>query len=222
MRRFSFFLFGVEIYGTTIILICNNTGEIGMKLDMKLFARRLYTKSTHVLLGEALVFALIGVLLLFSPVGFLTGIMMVLGGALALFGVFRMISGIMATREYGGGAMDILFGIMNLVIGLLFFAYPTGSLVGIMYIFIVLFLFQAIRTFIFAINMVRLRFGHYIFNLFIAILTLVLAIALMFYPLAGAVVAIMMLGAILLIYACVNVYMFWQLRQLKKKIESRK
>ena len=98
-----------------------------MQFDIRSVARRLYTKSTHVLLGEALVFALVGVLLLFSPVGFLTGIMMVLGGALALFGVFRLVSGIMATREYGGGAMDILFGIMNLVIGLLFFAYPTGS-----------------------------------------------------------------------------------------------
>ena len=70
--------------------------------------------------------------------------------------------------------------------------------------------------------MVRMRFGHYVFNLFVAILTLVLAIALLLYPLAGAVVAAMMIGVMLLIYSCVDLYMFMQLRQLKKKIESGK
>ena len=193
-----------------------------MRFNINFLARRLYTKSTNFLIGEAVVFALVGLMLLFSPVRFLNGIMMVLGGALVIFGAFRMLSGIKATREYGGGRMDILFGIMNMVIGALFFAYPTGAVVGIMYIFILLFLVNAIRTFVFAINMVRMRFGHYVFNLFVAILTLVLAIALLFYPLAGAVVAVMMIGVMLLIYSCVDLYMFMQLRQLKKKIESGK
>lgn len=180
--------------------------------------RRIYDKSAPMLLTEGLLFASIGIAMLVRPMGVLTVITYILGGALMLFGMYRTIAGFVASHDYGGGWLDVIFGLVNILLGMLFLMYPSGSIVGLMYIFILLFLAKAISVLIFAINMIRVRFGHYVFNLTMAIILVGIATFLLFNPLAGAIAIIITLALMLLLYSVTDLYMFIQVRKLKHHV----
>lgn len=180
--------------------------------------QRLYNKSAPMLVVESILFLIAGVIMLVNPVGVLSAITFVLGCVLMLLGFYRMVSGFIVSHDYGGGWIDVLAGLLNIIIGLLFLTYPLGSVISLVYVFIVLFIFKALAAFIFAINMVRARFGHYIFNLIMSIILVCVSVALLFYPLAGAVAVVLCMAAMLLAYAIADMYMYWQLRSLKKNV----
>ena len=180
--------------------------------------QRLYDRAAPMLICEALLLLCAGAIMLWRPVGLLTLLTLVLGGALILFGLYRTIAGFVASRGYGGGWLDVLFGLINIGVGVLFCAYPMGSIVGLSYVFIILFMFKAVRALLFAINMARARFGHWIFNLIMSVILLVMAVTLMFFPVAGAVAMVIYLAVMLILYAFADVYMFFELRRLKKAV----
>ena len=185
---------------------------------IKAKVQRLYDKSAPMLLFEAVLFAVFGVFMLVKPVGFLSVITMVFAGMLMLIGFYRVVSGIVASHEYGGGWLDVLFGMLNIIIGVLFFAYPIGSVIGIMYLFVILFIVQSVHSLIFAINLTRARFGHYVLNLVLSLILLAIAISLLFFPLAGAVLGVVMVAILLLVYAVADIYMFIQIYRLQNKL----
>ena len=171
--------------------------------------QRLYDRSAPLLLAEALLLLIAGIVMMWRPVGLLTILTLVLGGALILFGLYRTIAGFVASRGYGGGWLDVLFGLINVGVGVLFCAYPLGSMISLVYVFVILFLFKALRTLVFAINMARVRFGHWVFNLVMSVILVGLAILLLFYPTAGAVALVVYLAITLLMYAFADIYMFF-------------
>ena len=179
---------------------------------------RLYSKGAPILLFEALLFVATALVLFVKPVLVLTIFTYIIGLALMLFGLYRMISGFIATDAGIGGGIDVVFGVINIVLGLLFFVYPSGSLVSVAYICVILFFFKALRVLIFAINLARMRFGHYMIILWAAIVMFVLAIALFFFPLGTFIAMTYYLAVLLLIYAAADVYMFMELVRLRRRI----
>lgn len=182
--------------------------------------KRLYNKSAPLLICEALLFGIAAILMVFKPVAILTALTFVIGVALVLFGLYRTISGFVVSRDMGGGWFDVLFGLVNVVLGVLFCIYPVGSIISLVYIFVVLFLFKALRALVFSINMIRAKFGHYWFDLVMSIILIALAVFLMAYPMAGAVVMIYYLAITLLLYAAADVYMYIEVLKLKKATED--
>lgn len=178
--------------------------------------KRLYNKSAPLLICEALLFGIAAILMVVKPVAILTALTLVIGIALILFGLYRTIAGFVVSRDVGGGWVDVLFGLVNIVLGVLFCIYPVGSIISLIYIFIVLFLFKALRALMFSINMIRAKFGHYWFDLIMSVILIALAIFLMVYPMAGAVVMVYYLAAVLLLYAAADVYMYIEILRLKK------
>lgn len=178
--------------------------------------KRLYNKSAPLLICEALLFGIAAILMVVKPVAILTALTLVIGIALILFGLYRTIAGFVVSRDVGGGWVDVLFGLVNIVLGVLFCIYPVGSIISLIYIFIVLFLFKSLRALIFSVNMIRAKFGHYWFDLIMSVILIVLAIFLMVYPMAGAVVMVYYLAAVLLLYAAADVYMYIEILRLKK------
>lgn len=181
---------------------------------------RLYDKSAPLLICEALLFGAAAVLMFFKPIAILTVITYVIGIALVLFGLYRTVSGFVSSHSIGEGWLDVMFGLLNIVLGVLFCIYPVGSIVSLAYIFVILFLFKALRALVFAINMARAKFGHYIFNLILAIVLVVLAIALFFFPVATVVAVMYYLAITLLLYAASDVYMFIELMRLKRLVDK--
>ena len=178
--------------------------------------KRLYNKSAPLLICEALLFGIAAILMVVKPVAILTALTLVIGIALILFGLYRTVAGFVVSRDVGGGWVDVLFGLVNIVLGVLFCIYPVGSVISLIYIFIVLFLFKALRALIFSVNMIRAKFGHYWFDLIMSVILIALAIFLMVYPMAGAVVMVYYLAAVLLLYAAADVYMYIEILRLKK------
>lgn len=182
--------------------------------------RRLYDKSAPLLVCESLLFVVAGVFLLIKPVAILTALTFIIGIGLVLFGLYRTISGFVTSHNIGGGWFDVLFGLVNIVLGVLFCVYPVNSLISVVYIFVILFLFKALRALIFAINMVRARFGHYIFNLIMTIILVALAVTLLFFPLAGAIAMVYYMAITLFLYAIADIYMFIELMRLKRIVDK--
>lgn len=180
--------------------------------------QRMYNKSAPMLVVESVLFLIAGVIMLVNPVRVLSAMTFILGCFLMLLGFYRMVSGFIVSHEYGGGWIDVLSGLLNIIIGLLFLTYPLGAVISLVYVFIILFIFKALAALMFAINMVRARFGHYIFNLIMSVVLVCASVALLFYPLAGAVAVGVCMAVMLLAYAIADMYMYWQLRSLKKNV----
>ena len=185
---------------------------------IKLLIKRLYNKSAPLLLCEGLLFGVVAVLMFLKPVVALVTLTIVIGVALILFGLYRTISGFAISRSMGEGWLDIFFGLVNVILGILFCIFPVGSIISLVYIFVVLFFFKSLATLIFSINMLRTKFGHYKLNLVISMILTLLAALLLVFPMAGAVAMIYYLAATLLMYAVADIYMYVEVLKLKKLV----
>lgn len=178
--------------------------------------KRLYNKSAPLLICEALLFGVVAVLMVLMPVTFLKALTVIVGVGLILFGLYRTIAGFVVSRDMGGGWFDVLFGLLGVVLGVLFCIYPASSAISLVYIFVVLFLFRSLLSLIFSVNMIRAKFGHYWMDLIISIILIALAVILLFYPMAGALVMVYYLAVALLLYAAADVYMYIEILRLKR------
>jgi hypothetical protein len=77
---------------------------------------------------------------------------------------------------------------------------------------------QSVHSVIFAINLTRARFGHYVLNWVLSLILLAVAISLLFFPLAGAVLGVVIMAILLLVYAVADVYMFIQIYRMQNKL----
>ncbi|MBR1380658.1 MAG: DUF308 domain-containing protein [Alphaproteobacteria bacterium] len=180
--------------------------------------KRLYKQSAPLLLAEALLFFVIAGAMFFYPVSILTTMTMIIGVVLIGFGLYRTIAGYIVSHNRGGGYFDLCFGLINIILGFLFCVHPTESMISVMYIFLVLFFVKSLLILIFAINMARARFGHYIISIFVALVMMGVAIIFMLYPLRGAVAITFFMGGMLVLYAVADVYMFVQLYRLRHRV----
>lgn len=187
---------------------------------MVAYIQNLYNSSAPLLICEAVLLGLAAILMVFRPIAMLTMMTFVVGIALILFGLFRTVAGFTVSRGAGGGWLDVIFGLINVVLGVLFCAFPTGSFIGVVYIFIALLLFKAIKALVFAINMARARVGHYVMDMIFAIVLLLLAIGLLIFPMVGAITLIYFVALTLLLYAAADIYMFIELLHLKRRVLS--
>lgn len=178
----------------------------------------MYRNVAPLLVGEALLFVAAAAILFIKPVLVLTIFTYIIGAALLVFGMYRVITGFVASNNNRGGGIDVVFGLINIVLGILFIVYPSGSLVSVAYIFVVLFFFKALRFLVFAINLVRARFGHYMIMLGVGLVLVGLAIALFFFPLGTFIAMTYYLAALLVIYAIADIYMFIELSKLRNLI----
>ncbi len=79
---------------------------------------------------------------------------------------------------------------------------------------------RAIMALLFAINMTRARFGHYIIDLIMAIALVAIAVFILVFPMAGLVTMVYYIAITLLLYAISNIYMYFELRRLKREITA--
>ena len=68
--------------------------------------------------------------------------------------------------------------------------------------------------------MIRAKIGYYWFDLIMSLVLIALAVLLLVYPVAGAVVMVYYLAMTLLLYAAADVYMYIEILQLKKLVED--
>lgn len=199
---------------------------------------RLYRVSAPILVGEALLFAALALMMFLNPIGFMTTVTVVVGIALVVFGLYRISMVLVSGNGFALGVFDVVLGFLSLVLGIVFFVYPYDILTGLAYVFILLFLLNALRMLFFGINMMRLGFERYKLELWISIGMLVLVILLfgIAYRLNGVwldgaqnglteilVRALMYsFGGYMLINAAADVYVFLKLLRMRREVRNLK
>ena len=182
------------------------------------YIQNLYNRSAPLLICEATLLSIAAIFMIFRPVAMLGALTFIIGVGLILFGLYRTIAGFMVSDMPGGGWIDVIFGLINIVLGVLFCAFPAESAVGVVYVFIALLLFKATKALIFAINMARARAGHFVMDMTVAVLLFILAAGLFFFPIIGEIALIYTIAIVLFLYAASDIYMFIELVHLKNSV----
>ncbi len=187
-----------------------------------LIVNRVYKNTAPLLIGEAILFVVVAILMMVKPVEIMTAVTFVVGAVLILFGLYRVSMVFASNMGIGIGSFDMFFGLVTLVLGIVFCAYPRGATIGMVYVFVVLFLMNALRLLFFSINMARLGFGQYKIDLIGAVVMILLSVVLLFLPNLAIGVLIWFLAVYLLLYAVADVYMFVKLLRLRIKLGAYK
>lgn len=187
-----------------------------------LIVNRVYKNTAPLLIGEAILFVVVAILMMVKPVEIMTAVTFVVGAVLILFGLYRVSMVFASNMGIGIGSFDMFFGLVTLVLGIVFCAYPRGATIGMVYVFVVLFLMNAFRLLFFSINMARLGFGQYKVDLIGAVVMILLSVVLIFLPNLAIGVLVWFLAIYLLLYAAADIYMFVKLLRLRIKLGAYK
>ena len=171
---------------------------------------------------EALVFTVTAIMMIFNPTGMLTAATFVVGAFLIVFGMYRIGISFINSGNKLSGSMDSFLGILSVVLGIVFCIYPHGVAMGVVYIFVVLFLLNALRLLFFSYNLARIKYGHYVFDLVFSGALVLIAAALLLAPNLAGGILVLLLAIYLLMYAAADVYMFVKLVRLKREIARMK
>ena len=182
--------------------------------------KRIYRNTAPLLVGEAILFTVAGILMLVRPIEFLSVLTFIIGAALVVFGLYRVSMVFVSTQGFTAGTFDVFFGLVTFILGVIFCIYPYGATVGVIYIFIVMFLMNALRLLFFALNVARARIGHHIADIVVSGVLVLLALTLLFMPNLAIGMLVWFLAIYLLLYAAADIYMFMRLRQIKRMIRN--
>ena len=190
------------------------------KKDLIRLAKRVYRHTAPLLLGEAILFIIVALLMMIKPVEILSAVTFIVGAVLVIFGLYRTSMVFVSTQGLTAGTFDVFFGLVTFVLGVIFCIYPYGATVGVIYIFVVMFLMNALRLLFFAVNVARARIGHHIADVAVSVGLVVLALSLLFMPNLAIGVLVWFLAVYLLCYAAADIYMFVRLVQMKRMIRK--
>lgn len=183
---------------------------------------RLYRNTAPLLLAEALVFGVVAFLMMANPVGILNAITFIIGAGLIVFGLYRVSMVFVSELGFSVGTFDVFFGLVTMILGIVFCVCPHGVALGIIYVFIVMFLLNALRMLFFAINMARVGFGRYRVDLIAAGVMILLSLILLFLPDLAIGVLVWFVAIYLLLYAVFDVYMCLKLFRLRRAVRKLK
>ncbi len=206
--------------------VCNFVGEFIMKKprdkkkDLIRLAKRVYRHTAPLLLGEAILFITVALLMMIKPVEFLSAVTFIVGAVLVIFGLYRTSMVFVSTQGLTAGTFDVFFGLVTFVLGVIFCIYPYGATVGVIYIFIVMFLMNALRLLFFAVNVARAHIGNHIADVVVSGVLVLLALSLLFMPNLAMGVLVWFLAIYLMLYAAADIYMFLRLRHIKRLIRT--
>ncbi len=179
------------------------------------YTKRIYDKSIPLLIFESIVLIFVAAFMLIKPMVALGAITVVFGLTLVFIGLYRTVVGFIISGTRGGGWLDLSFGVLDVLVGILFLVYPVATAVGLAYIFIIWFFLKALQAVIFSINMWRARIGHYVINFIVSAFLLFLAVMLLFYPAVGALSLVYYMAVMLLFFAVADLYMYLEFRRLR-------
>ena len=180
---------------------------------------KLYRNTAPLLVGEALVFAVVAILMMIRPIAVMSALTFVIGAALVIFGLYRVSMVFVSELGFSIGTFDVFFGLVTMILGIVFCVYPHDAAVSVVYVFVVLFFLNALRLLLFAINMARMGLHRYWIELIVAILMILLSGWLFLVPNLAIGILVWYLAIYLLLYAAADIHMFILLLWLRHRIK---
>ncbi len=170
-----------------------------------------YARQAPGLLFESLLCIVAALFLFFYPMETLQTLTLIFGIGIGLIGIYTALTGLTRKSMWG-----VLMGAIYAAIGFMFVSNPATSFITLVYIFAALFFIRSFFSIMLAIQMIQMRVGHYIISFVMSLISMALAIFLLFHPSYGAITLVYYIGITLLFNAFNNLYVFFQLRKLSK------
>lgn len=204
-------------------VVMNNTKKRKIrdkKQELTRLADRVYRNTAPLLLAEAALFTIVGLVMMIKPVEVLTAITFIVGAVLVLLGLYRVSMVFVSNQGITAGTFDVFFGLVTFVLGVVFCIFPHGASVGVIYVFVVLFMLNALRMLFFSINMARIGFRHSRADIVVSIVFLLLSVLLIFIPNLAMGILVWLIAIYMLMYAAADIYMFIKLLRLRRTVRA--
>lgn len=163
---------------------------------------------------------------------FIGGILLVVAGFLVmaypdrsfktfvfLFGVISIIQGVLWISAYakfkdlfGMSWLTILSGILDIIVGILFLASRSVGGIALAILFAIWFMTDSIVGIVFASHLKSFSTGYYVFSLILNIISLIIAIVMLFNPLIAAWTLVYVVAFWLLVFGFNEIIMAWMHR----------
>lgn len=160
----------------------------------------LLRKTGYISIVESMVFALIGIVLIWNPTTTLTIISYVLGGSFCVIGIAKIIDYLQARGKQDLYNYHFVYGMMAIIIGIVTIAY-SGTILGIFRIIVgIWIIYSALVRGTTALKLRSLESKLWLYTLIISLAMLICGI----YVIVNSGVIIVTIGIAILIYAIMD------------------
>jgi len=170
---------------------------------------------------RGIIAVLIGLLALFMPAATFTALVILLGAFMLVTGLFTIITAVTRRHVYRNWGWLLASGILSTGIGILTFVYPLATGIALIYFVAFWALVMGIAEIAIAIQLRREITGE---GWFIAagVLSVLFAVLILFYPIAGAYTLTMIFGIYALIAGIALLSVAFRLRNIGRQTRGRR
>ena len=165
----------------------------------------LVTKILKSSIWSSIALAILGVLLFLYSEFVITSISYIVGGVLIAIGVISLLKFINSINKNTKNEMDIVYGIVTIILGIIVIANPKAIASIIPFILGVLMVISSSAKIQYSFDLKKRNSDLWLSTLIVSIITLVCGVLLIFNPFAGADFFLKAIGIILFIYAVLDI-----------------
>lgn len=165
----------------------------------------LVTKILKSSIWSSIALAILGVLLFLYSEFVITSISYIVGGVLIAIGVISLLKFINGINKNTKNEMDIVYGIVTIILGIIVIANPKAIASIIPFILGVLMVISSSAKIQYSFDLKKRNSDLWLSTLIVSIITLVCGVLLIFNPFAGADFFLKAIGIILFIYAVLDI-----------------
>lgn len=171
-----------------------------------------------ILLIEGFLLLAVSVFMFMKPVSSMTILVSTFGIVMTAFGLYLIIKTILNKNVIFGITVNILLGVSNLIFGIFLLMNPTLSFTALVFIAALAFIVRSIYLLVVSIKLSSVDSKGGIYGIILAIMSLVLSLFIMFYPMDGAIAVLYYLAICLIFYAITNFVLFFKILGVQKRL----
>ena len=168
---------------------------------MNSFTKKGFTSS----IITSIILAVLGILLIVATEATIISISYIIGGILILLGFFGLVDYIRKIDTETKTSVDLVYGIVTVILGVLIVMNPKAIASIINYVLGIIIVISSAVKLNYAIQLKGNNNSLWKSTIIFSLITTICGLILIFKPFTGAIVATKIIGAIVLIYAILNI-----------------
>ena len=176
---------------------------------MNSFTKKGFTSS----IITSIILAVLGILLIVATEATIISISYIIGGILILLGFFGLVDYIRKIDTETKTSVDLVYGIVTVILGVLIVMNPKAIASIINYVLGIIIVISSAVKLNYAIQLKGNNNSLWKSTIIFSLITTICGLILIFKPFTGAIVATKVIGAIVLIYAILNIISTFTIRK---------
>lgn len=165
------------------------------------YIKKIFQKSGWISILESIIFAILGVIIIWKPEGTIKTISTILGTIFIVIGVWKVINYFLANGKYDFYNNDLIYGIIACIIGIVTISYSNtiGSIFRV--VIGIWIIYSALMRLNLSIKLKTLNLKVWIYSLILSIIMLICGLYITMNP--GAV--IVTIGVMMIVYSVIDI-----------------